>query len=322
MEITKIAILTGVLLAVGVIYNKYIEAWTKDDQLDEYKLIEKYLLKESSLATSTKPILWIPLQHSTNARWWPSFHSRNTKEVNQPYINLTIKSIIDKCGDSFSIQIINDDSYSKIIPGWDIDLSRVGEPLKDSIRGGAQMKLLYHYGGLIVPPSFLCEKDLIDWWRKNTSENKIACPKVHLKSMANPETNVGPTIRFIGSQKGNEACFELIEFLALQASKNMSGESEFLGDVTAWLSNHNEVNKSSALEVGVCDGSGKLLGLEEYLGQSKVILSNDRVGILFPAEDVLNRVKYQWFARLSPQQAVTSNTFFGSELMKQQSCED
>ena len=322
MEITKIAVLTGVLLAVGIIYNKYIDKWSNDDEVNEYKLIEKYLLNDSSLATSTKPILWIPLVHETNGRWWPSFYSRNTKEVNQPYFNVTIKSIIDKCGDSFHIHIINDESYKKIIPGWDIDLSRVGEPLRGLIRMGAQMKLLFHYGGLIVPPSFLCHDNLNEWWESNTAEDKMVSPRIHLKSSAQPLTNVGPTLEFVGCQKGNEVCAELIEWLAILTSKGMSGEVEFSGTITEWLVKHDGVNKTSALEVGVCDGTGKVLGLEEYLGQSDVKMSNDTIGIAFPAQSVLERVKYQWFARMSPEQAVTSNTYFGSQLLKVCSSED
>ena len=37
---------------------------------------------------------------------------------NQAYQLLTIKSIVDKCSDDFNICIIDDNSFSKIIPQW------------------------------------------------------------------------------------------------------------------------------------------------------------------------------------------------------------
>ena len=51
-----------------------------------------------------------------NARWWKSFGSRNTKCLNQPYQYLTIKSIVDKCGEHFNICLIDDKSFEKLIP--------------------------------------------------------------------------------------------------------------------------------------------------------------------------------------------------------------
>ena len=48
------------------------------------------------------------------------FHSRNTNNLNQPYLHLTIQSIIDHCSNDFHICLIDDDSFSKLIPEWDI----------------------------------------------------------------------------------------------------------------------------------------------------------------------------------------------------------
>ena len=77
-----------------------------------YKMVNQYLLTDKSLGINTKPLLWIHLHNDNtiipdvNSRFWINFKSRNTKEFNQPYQYLTIKSIIDKCGDDFNILFI------------------------------------------------------------------------------------------------------------------------------------------------------------------------------------------------------------------------
>jgi len=105
------------LFVLGFVFEKYKKTEAKRDKMDQYELIKKYLLNDSTLARSDKPILWIHVAFETNARWWPHFASRNTECFNQPYQYLTIKSIVDKCGDSFNVCLLDDKSFNKIIPG-------------------------------------------------------------------------------------------------------------------------------------------------------------------------------------------------------------
>ena len=79
------------------LYNRYKKQNEEDEGMKQYELVKKYLLNDSSLAKTKKPIIWIHMTYEVNARWWPSFNSRNSDCLNQPYIYLTLKSIIDKC---------------------------------------------------------------------------------------------------------------------------------------------------------------------------------------------------------------------------------
>lgn len=112
----------AVLLIMSLMYDKYKQKEGMDDEAKQYELVRKYLLNYSSLAQSKKPILWIHMDYQINARSWTSFGSRNNDHLNQPYLYLTIKSIIDKCGNDFNICIIDDSTFGKILPGWTIDL--------------------------------------------------------------------------------------------------------------------------------------------------------------------------------------------------------
>ena len=97
------------LVILGFIFEKYKSSEAKRDKMDQYELIKKYLLNDSTLARSDKPILWIHVTFETNARWWPHFASRNTQCFNQPYQYLTIESIVDKC------DVVHNPSLSPLI---------------------------------------------------------------------------------------------------------------------------------------------------------------------------------------------------------------
>ena len=42
--------------------------------------------------------------------------------------------------------ILDDDSFKKLIPNWNIDFNKLGNPIKDKMRHLALMKILYNYG--------------------------------------------------------------------------------------------------------------------------------------------------------------------------------
>ena len=117
------------LFAASYIYSKFRINVETNDKLDELNIFKKYLLNENSnntlqqLSSIKKPILWIHIDYALNSRKWESFGSRNNKELNQDYLYLTIRSIINKCGQDFHIVLIDDDSIPLLLENWSIDLS-------------------------------------------------------------------------------------------------------------------------------------------------------------------------------------------------------
>ena len=98
----------GTIFAVTSLINKVKEG---TEPTDEYNLIQDYLLNESPLYGYNRPKLWIHSKYEINARKWKDFYSRNTTDLNQPYLYLTIKSIINHCGDDFNVCLIDDESF-------------------------------------------------------------------------------------------------------------------------------------------------------------------------------------------------------------------
>ena len=111
----KQIILLALLLIIGYMYSKYNNKISKDVEKEEYDLIHKFLANDDNKMDRSKPFMWVHVEYDVNERWWKNFGSRNTTNLNQPYLYLTIRSIIEKCGDSFNICIIDDKVFNKIL---------------------------------------------------------------------------------------------------------------------------------------------------------------------------------------------------------------
>ena len=173
MLVANYVILFIIIIALGILYQKYLEKQSTIASFDDYGEIKKYLLKDKTLDKSKKPILWIHIPHEYNSRNWLSFGSRSSTELNQPYLYLTVKSIIKNCDKSFKIVLIDDGSFDKLIPNWNINMSLLADPMKDYVRQLAMAKLVYTYGGLNVPISFLCFTDLIGLYNKGINDDSM-----------------------------------------------------------------------------------------------------------------------------------------------------
>ena len=171
MDIKKINyknLLISILIlgGVGYIYNKFKLNVDNSSKMEDLNIIKTYLLNDetdntiSQLSANKKPILWLHIDYVKNSRIWESFGSRNSNELNQDYLYLTIKTIINKCSNYFHIIIIDDESFCKLLENNCIDLSKLSEPIKSNLRILNMMRLLYKYGGIYIENSFILFSNL------------------------------------------------------------------------------------------------------------------------------------------------------------------
>tara|TARA_A100001011_G_C14319677_1_gene849867 strand:- start:794 stop:1768 length:975 start_codon:yes stop_codon:yes gene_type:complete len=319
MDYAKYIVSIGLLLAVSIIYEKYKLHIEEDEEMRQYELVRRYLVTDSSLAKSKMPIMWIYLDYQVNARNWPSFFSRNTIDLNQPYMFLTIKTIIDKCGGSFNICLIDDDSFKNIIPGWDIDMSKIPEPIHDKVKDLAMARLLKHYGGLIVPPSFICESNLAkDFYDATLTYKKPIIGELINRNITSQNIQFMASRNILGAQKESPVIDQYINYLEKLISSDYTAESDFLGGQDRWL--QNEVNKGNIIQIdgsklGQKDTDGRRVDLDRLIGSTYVDLPEQRLGLYIPSASVLKRTNYQWFAYLSAQEAMASDTYIGKLLL-------
>lgn len=307
-----------VTLILGFIYNKYKSKEDEDEHMQNYKVVRQYLLNDSSLAQSKKPIIWIHMVYDVNARWWPSFSSRNTDDLNQPYQYLTLKSIIDKCGKDFNVCLIDDDTFANILPGWTVDLSLVANPIKMKIRQLALAKVLYHYGGFLLPSSFICFQNLEPLYEKLTCGEKMFVGELVSRTDVSDKVNFFPSTKFMGCQKRCPMMFAYIGYLEISVSSDFTEESRFLGANGRWCYERiqrGEMNIIPADMLGARDTTGNTVTLDVLMSNNFLNLSDRVQGLYIPADEILKRTAYQWFARLSAKQALESNTTIGKYLL-------
>jgi len=273
---------------------------------DEYDLIKNYLLNDSPLYGFNRPKIWIHTKYEYNARKWKSFQSRSSYDLNQPYIHLTIKSIIDHCGDDFHICLIDDNTFRKLIPSWEIDLATVAEPMKSQLRQIGMAELVYYYGGMVLPNSFLCMKKLSNFYNTAISgEKPFVCERVNnsVNLMKQPQRYTFlPDTYIMGAPKNNDTIKELIVYLKQRnQTPHFSSDRDFLGDTAQWCSDAISANKMNLVGgelVGVKTAKRQSILLDNLMEEEYLDLSPNCVGIYIPEEELLSRKKYQWFSVL------------------------
>ena len=308
------------IFATSYLVNKYTQQFESND---EYELIRKYLLNDSPLYGFNRPKIWIHTKYEINSRKWKDFYSRNTTDLNQPYIHLTIKTIIDHCGDDFNVCLIDDETFSKLIPSWDVDLSTVAEPMRAHFRELGLMQLVYYYGGMVVPNSLVCLKNLKSLYEDGIRNNlPFVCESI------NRSTNVqnqkqrllfAPSLYFMGAVKNDPVILELVEYLKQRnVSPHFSAEVDFVGDTSNWCFdrlNEGKLNLIGGERIGVKTEKRKTILLEDLMEEGFLDLRKDTVGIYIPADEILTRPKYQWFAVLPSEQVLKTNSIIAKYLM-------
>lgn len=316
--ITKYIILFFILIVVGILYRKLEDKRMRDENKDNYEAIQNYLLDGVTLANSVKPILWIHVPYEYNSRKWLSFGSRSSFDLNQPYLNLTVRSIIKKCEQSFTICIIDDNSFARLIPRWSIDMTRISSPISDNMRKLGMAKLIYIYGGINCPISFLCMKDLIGLYDKGTRGDKMFLCETTDRNITSTTFNFYPDISFFGSPKENHILKEFIDFMQRIISTDFTDQSKFVGDFDRWCEariRENKMNMISGLYIGIKTVEDEPILLENLMSQHYLKLYPKTYGILIPAREILKRVSFEWFARLSEKQVLESKTIIGSYIL-------
>jgi hypothetical protein len=309
MHASKFIFIIAVLILIGILYKRYQEknSFISEDMI--YNHLQNNILLDKSLEKSKKPIIWIHIPYEYNARNWISFGSRSSHELNQPYLNMTVKSIIKNCDTSFKICIIDDNSFQKLIPGWNIDMTRIANPILSYVRQLAMVKLIYKYGGMAVPVSFLCFKNLDTLYQKGTRNGRMFIGENVDTNITSTHFDFYPNMGFMGAEKENDMVRQLIDFMERIISTDYTSQADFLGDFNRWCQKRIESNKIYLIngnELGVKTLDGDPVTVEQLLGEDYINYYRDMYGIWIPWEKILSRTKYNWFVRMSPEQILSS----------------
>ncbi len=301
----------AVILVVSAYRNKFGDANSKTDEL-----IREYLLNESPLYGMNKPKLWIHTEYGINAREWRT-GERNTTKLNQPYIHTLIKTIIHKCGDDFNVCLIDDASFAKLLPNDQKLLPNdqkllpndpeflKNNPEKDpennhkllpkniqpnlskTQREYAFMKLLYVYGGIIMPNTFICLKSLT--------------PLLVTDDI--PKFGAGVSV--MSAKKACPKLREIAEDWLAMDGYHVVNEDLVDNKKQKLLAKHGAEIINPQL-LGKADRKGKPILLDDLMAENYIQISDDAFGILIDGNEVLQRSKYKWLAYISTEELMQS----------------
>jgi hypothetical protein len=315
MDLLKYLTIFLIITATGVLYDKYSHKYDLEGNGRRDNLIKQYLLNDDT-EFSEKPILWIHVDHEINGRNWTSFNSRNNTNLNQPYIILCIKSIIKHCGESFNISLIDDDSFEKLIPNWNVSLSELTEPIKSHFRRLALVKLLYYYGGMNIPCSMVVLKDLLPLYEEGVQTSDMFTMEGINHGSSADKLYFLTDMNVLGCKKNSQNAKLFMHYLEKLAMSDNTNETEFLGLVNNWLHQKNcSIGVIDGKKMGIKTKNNKKVGIEKLLSKSYIDFDENMLhAIYIPKEDILKRTKYQWFARMSEKQIIESDLIISKYL--------
>ena len=315
MDYTKLVITLLVLLLVSFIYQKINDSNQKSQEITDYDLVRSYLLDETTLEKVKKPVLWVHIEYTINARKWKDFYSRNSYDLNQPYMYHTIKSIVDKCSADFHICLIDDKSIQKLIPSWEIDLCKVANPLKSHLRTLAFAKILHKYGGILVPASFICFKSFKAIY-DSVENNAIIVGEFISRNIINDKDNqsqidksqVYLNSRLMGAKQDSKMMAEYIKHLEYINSKNYTSSYDLLDLANTWLADKPDITSIPSKVIGTKDNDGNVITIDRLMSEKRLTLSSSNIGVYIPADELVKRNLYNWFVYLDKQDVLNANT--------------
>ena len=306
----KYVIVILFLMLLSILYNRYKKKYQADDELSQFPLVKKYLLNEDN-KLSGKPILWVHTKYSVNSRQWKDFKSRNTKNLNQKYLELCVEGIVKFCSKSFNVCLINDDSFSNLIPNWNIEMNRLSEPKLSHIRDLGLAKILYNYGGMLLPNSVIMLKDVIELWQEKTSNKSMFVCEMVARNVISEKTRFYPSRKLMGCKKKSKSMLEYINELEWLISNDNSNMVDFSGKFDGILYNMVLEGKCGLIDgkkFGTKTKDDEPILIDDLMNATYKPLEVELYGLYIPNDELLSRTKYNWFVRLNRHEIYNANT--------------
>ena len=124
-----------------------------------------------------------------------------------------------------------------------------------------------------------------------------------------------PDLNFCGAPKNNETVKEFIDFMQRIVANDFTAQSQFLGDFDRFANKkiqNGKINMIPGIDVGIKTIDDRQIKIEDLMSNNYLKLYPQTYGIWIPADQILNRRKYEWFARLSQKQVLESDTILGN----------
>lgn len=304
-----------IVISISTLSKKFSDSQERIKNNDEYELIRKYLLNDPSFGDN-KPKLWVHSRYTDHSSVWKSKDSSCISQLQHPYINLIVETIVEHNHNDFNICLIDDDSFSKLIPHWIYEINTLPDPHKTYCRELGMATLLHIYGGIVVPNSFLCIKSLKNMYEDGISNSKPLIGEfVNHKQILfknNQQAPFIPDSKIIGAKKGDIVIGQLVEYYSDKINRHFSSEPEFQGQINTHLFKLVKFNRMNLIDgryIGTKTLQKKPIILDDLMDDNVLpIHINDCVGIYIPHDELMIRAKHRWLSIATTSEVLKSKT--------------
>jgi hypothetical protein len=300
----KVKYLYIIAVLIGLMVVSYVGYYIRNyfDSSDEQsKMIQKYLLNESPLYGNNKPKLWIH-HGDLQARDWRLHRGCIGRGgMNEPFVHLTVKTIVDQCAKDFNICLIDDTAFSKLLPQWDYKVEELAEPQKSRIRLLGLLHLVHTYGGMVVPNSFICLKSLYSFYESE-------------KAFVFQNRNGKPDFYMFGAPKRSpsiERCIEIVE----ESLKRSISNFEYPALARLMVATE-DIRSIDGTYIGVQNIHHEPILLDDLMKETPIEFDPELLGIYISEKELLSRMHYNWFAELTYDEIKTSTSILAQYMTR------
>lgn len=177
-----------------------------------------------------------------------------SKALEQPWLKCCAATILQNGG--ARVCFVDDKAILKLVPDWktekDAILAQEGSAPQVHARIAllGMARILYHYGGTIVPLSYVCSRSLLPLI---DSEYPFACDH---SIGGNPKANFAPSPQFMGAPAEHSLTSCLVAYLR---QKPLNPAADPVIETSLWLKKQAELGKVSQINAAAI-GSANTLG--------------------------------------------------------------
>ena len=263
-----------------------------------------------------KPAIWIYYDNSIpNARKYADFHSRSSRAINLPFLNLCYESIAKHNSANYRIEAVSGiDGLAEKLGGWDQLPSRFQNPLvtlEPADFAWIRASLLAKFGGLWVAPTTICLKPFGLLPTKSVFFGTDGDD-----SFAGTAGTAVPNFQVAWSPKPDDPFWVAWEAKS-RARLNASGGGDTARSADKWeyialMELHPGAEVRPLAEVGRKGAAGRKIQIEDLLasgqeGDLPFAISELAVYVPIPWPELKNRRAFGWFLRMSENQIAESD---------------
>lgn len=297
------------ITSIGILIDKYRKKQAITKQVEYNSVIEKYLVNDETEVITpkngNKTIVWVYMPKIRNARNWTNFGSRNNYS-NPPFMYITLMSIILKAQKNCKVCIVDDESLSKLLKGWDIQLNKLDNFSKCKIANLALMKVLYKYGGILVPPTYLAMNDMNVLYKNGVQQTDMFV----VETLDDIKEYLTLNHMFIGCKAKSETMKKVIGRLEKTAHETALDDVFNEESVLYTYIQSEDITIVHGSNIGNIDSKGDLLSIDRLISNEDICVDNNILhGIYIPYKKVLSRDKFRWILYLTYDDLLQSDTF-------------